>query len=72
MVIERIDPEKCTGCGICIDTCSADVIRLDETNKKAIIKYAEDCRICALCELFCPNHAVYVSPSKKIIPLSSW
>lgn len=29
MAIERIDSNKCNGCGICVDTCFVDVIRLD-------------------------------------------
>ena len=29
MAIERINPELCNGCGICVTTCPVDVIRLD-------------------------------------------
>ena len=38
MVIERIDQELCNGCGICVTTCSVDVIRMDRELKKAVIK----------------------------------
>ena len=62
MAIERIDTDLCNGCGICADTCSADVIWMDDKEKKAIIKYPEDCSLCGLCELECPQNAIYVSP----------
>ena len=61
MTIERIDPELCTGCGICVDSCMVDVIRMDEEGKKAIILYPEDCITCGLCEIECPEKAIKLS-----------
>jgi NADPH-dependent glutamate synthase beta subunit-like oxidoreductase/Pyruvate/2-oxoacid:ferredoxin oxidoreductase delta subunit len=29
MTVERIDSERCNGCGICVNSCSVDVLRLD-------------------------------------------
>jgi NADPH-dependent glutamate synthase beta subunit-like oxidoreductase/NAD-dependent dihydropyrimidine dehydrogenase PreA subunit len=29
MTVERIDPVLCNGCGICVDSCSVDVLRLN-------------------------------------------
>lgn len=72
MSIERIDPELCTGCGICIDSCGVDVIRIDEKSGKAVIKYMEECMLCYYCEIDCPTNAIYVSPEKKILPLMPW
>ena len=65
MAIERIDTDLCNGCGICSDTCSADVIRMDDKEKKAVIKYREDCAACALCEYECPEHAIFVAPGRR-------
>jgi NAD-dependent dihydropyrimidine dehydrogenase PreA subunit len=62
-MIEKIDSELCTGCGICVNSCATDVIRMDETTKKAVIAYKEDCSLCCMCEFDCPTHAIYVSPS---------
>jgi NAD-dependent dihydropyrimidine dehydrogenase PreA subunit len=72
MSIERIDPELCTGCGDCVNSCPMDVIRMDEKGEKAIIVYPEDCMLCLYCERDCPVDAIYVSPEKKITPLLSW
>ena len=61
MTIERIDPKLCDGCGICVDSCMVDVIRMDEEGKKAIIRYPEDCITCGLCEIECPQKAISLS-----------
>ena len=54
MTIESIDHDKCVGCGTCVETCPADVIRLNEKLEKSQITYPEDCQSCHLCRLFCP------------------
>jgi NAD-dependent dihydropyrimidine dehydrogenase PreA subunit len=72
MVIERIDNQLCNGCGICINTCSMDVIRMDSENKKAIIKYPEECMSCAYCEMDCPVKAIYVSPYRYAPIAQGW
>jgi NAD-dependent dihydropyrimidine dehydrogenase PreA subunit len=72
MSIERIDSERCNGCGICVNSCPMDVIRMDEEGKKAIIKYPEDCMCCDYCELDCPQNAIYVSPVRSMPILTSW
>ena len=65
-MIERIDESKCTGCGICTEICSVDVLRM--VDEKAIIKYPEDCTTCFECELQCPAGAVYVHPFREVVP----
>jgi NAD-dependent dihydropyrimidine dehydrogenase PreA subunit len=66
MVVERIDTNLCNGCGICVNSCTTDVIRMDEKAKKAKIIYPEDCTCCAQCEEDCPTHAIDVTPSWPI------
>ena len=72
MSIEKIDHELCTGCGICVNSCPMDVIRMNEEGDKAIIKYQEDCMLCEFCVLDCPVEAIYVSPEKHSPLIVSW
>ena len=72
MSIEKIDQELCTGCGICVNSCPMDVIRMDEEAEKAIIKYQDDCMLCEFCVLDCPVDAIYVSPEKTSPLIVSW
>lgn len=65
MTIKQIDRDLCDGCGICVDSCPSDVIRLNGDNK-ATIAYPDDCQTCFLCEEDCPQEAIAVSP--EIIP----
>lgn len=68
----KIDRELCNGCGICVQSCTMDVIRMDEKSKKAVAKYPEDCMLCDLCELDCPQKAIYVIPDKYMPLLVGW
>ncbi len=61
MSIERIDREKCNSCGVCVESCPNDVIRLDERNL-AVIVYPGDCHTCFQCEVDCPQKAIVVAP----------
>jgi predicted Fe-Mo cluster-binding NifX family protein/ferredoxin len=62
-VVAVVDSEKCTGCGICADVCSADAIKI---NKKAIVNI-ETCTGCAACVSECPNEAIILA-QRKIHP----
>ena len=66
-MIERIDKDKCIGCGTCAQRCPLDAIRMDE-NKKAYIAYPDDCMTCYICERFCPAGAIYVHPFREALP----
>ncbi len=66
MAIHRIDHEKCVGCGVCVETCPADVIRMDEQTKKAVVRYQEDCALCRWCLYECPTQAIVMTPDRQI------
>ena len=72
MAIEKIDAEKCTGCGQCIEACGVDVIRMDNEAQKALIKYPEDCMVCGYCDLDCPEEAITFTPDKHAPLLVAW
>ncbi len=69
-MIENIDVKKCSGCGICIDRCNMDVLRLNVDSNKACIAYPEDCMTCFECALNCPEKAIYVSFTPGFMPAS--
>lgn len=69
MPIKEIDRGLCYGCGICIECCPPDVLRLDREDK-AYAAYPEDCSICYECELVCPVGAIKVSAEVGPIKLA--
>ena len=70
MGIERIDPELCNGCEICIEACVQDCIRME--NGKAVIKYPEDCMSCFYCEWDCPTEAIYCTAERNFPAFIAW
>jgi NAD-dependent dihydropyrimidine dehydrogenase PreA subunit len=72
MTIEKINNRKCDGCGICVNSCPLDVIRMDEKRHKAIIKYPQECNCCDYCELDCPQQAIYVNPERHAPLVVGW
>jgi len=53
----RVDPDKCTGCGICVDVCPVEAISVD--NHLAVVD-RQTCTACGLCVNECPNEAISV------------
>jgi len=52
--VARIDPQKCTGCGLCIEACPLEAIRLE--GQTAVVD-PERCTGCGICVDECPNGA---------------
>ena len=69
-MITVVDKAKCTGCGICVDLCNMDVLRLDHSNNSTYIAYQEDCMTCFECVLNCPEGAIEVSFIPEFTPAS--
>ena len=58
-----VNPNWCTGCGICAAFCPRKV--LEVKHEKIVIARMEDCIKCGLCELRCPDYAIYVREVQK-------
>ncbi len=65
MGVRKIDQSLCSNCGRCVENCPMDVFRMDPDNKVIFIKYLRDCMSCFLCEIECPEKAIYVTPDRE-------
>ncbi len=62
----HIVKERCKGCGFCIEYCPNGVLALsDEYNEKGYhppkVVSPEKCLSCALCEVLCPDFAIWIT-----------
>ncbi len=60
----KIIKEFCKGCGICVEFCPKDVLILGNDFKVNVAKI-EACNGDKLCELRCPDFAIFVEKLKK-------
>ena len=54
-LIPWINQDKCVGCGVCIDSCPADAISME--NERAAIDQ-DKCTFCGKCFSACPQEAI--------------
>jgi len=59
-MIKAIDELACTNCGICVDVCQVDVLRINEDGK-VYIAYPGDCFDCMECLSLCPFDAIIIT-----------
>lgn len=52
----QIDPSRCTGCGMCLETCYFEALRQDAVSKRYTV-VPEACYGCGLCRAACPTGA---------------
>lgn len=60
-MIELISPERCTACNICVSACPTNVFEAVADAPPRIARQ-DDCQTCFMCELYCPEDALYVAP----------
>lgn len=63
--------ERCKGCNFCIEFCPKNVLEESEKyNSKGYhppeVVNPDDCVDCQLCELICPEFAIYVLDAKEV------
>ncbi len=59
----KVDPNKCTGCGICVEVCPFGVMKLSEDN------LALKCDLCngnPRCASWCPTGALKFEPRERL------
>lgn len=54
-----LESHRCKGCELCVESCPRQVLALNERDKVVIVKL-EDCIFCGLCELRCPDFAIWL------------
>jgi len=55
-IVSTVDPRRCSGCWLCVDTCPFHARFMDEDNKVAVVVEAL-CQGCGACVALCPNSA---------------
>ena len=53
-----VDPSWCKGCGICAEFCPKKVLKI--VKEKVTVVSLDDCIKCGMCELRCPDYAIYL------------
>jgi 2-oxoglutarate ferredoxin oxidoreductase subunit delta len=79
--IVHVIVERCKGCGFCIEFCPRGLLtRSEEANSKGYyppqVNDDVDCTNCGLCELLCPDFAIFVEAGEerspeKVVPIQT-
>jgi NAD-dependent dihydropyrimidine dehydrogenase PreA subunit len=58
VVTLKLDENKCTGCGMCLEVCPHQVFKMN--GRSAMIRNRDACMECGACRKNCPAEAIYV------------
>jgi len=53
-------PRLCKGCNVCVTSCPTGTLKLDGANK-IVVKDANTCVFCGICEARCPDFAIWIA-----------
>ena len=65
-MIEIVSAERCTGCNICVHACPTNVFDIVPGQAPRIARQS-DCQTCYMCELYCPEDALFVAPDPDAV-----
>jgi Fe-S-cluster-containing hydrogenase component 2 len=50
-----------------------DVLRMSANGRRAEIRWAEDCQVCRLCQVYCPVDAITITDDRAVVPvMTAW
>jgi len=52
-----INPKICNGCGLCVDLCPMDVLRINGKENVAQVIYPFECSHCGTCKFECESNS---------------
>jgi NAD-dependent dihydropyrimidine dehydrogenase PreA subunit len=63
-VIAHIFEELCNGCQACVTACPTHVFDAGPPGAPPVIARLDQCQTCFMCELYCPQDAIFVGPDQ--------
>ncbi len=70
--LASINPDTCSGCGLCAKRCPMEVIQLEASEKatnklgKVAVLQADDCIGCGVCAYKCPTKSIVLERREEI------
>jgi len=58
----RVDPERCRGCGTCVEVCPKGVFALSVGGPQSRVAHPDACAQCTACVKQCPRGAIVADP----------